>query len=431
MREQPNILFICTDQQFAGAMSCAGNDDLSTPGMDRIAEAGTRFERAYCTYPLCCPARGSFVSGLMPHQSGVVANKAQIDATLLPRTIGNVLREAGYDAALAGKWHVPGCKPEDCGLDELCPTDDARVPKVAAEYFNTEREKPFFLFASFINPHDICQVARNQDLPQGPVSRVTLEDCPGLPENFAIPPFAPEALQYLRRNTPRIYPTTEWTDDEWRHFRHAYFRLVEKVDAEVVRVLDALEASGKADNTVVIFTSDHGDGHGAHHWNQKTALWEEEIRIPLLISQPGGEGNRVENDRLVSNGLDLVPTVCDYAGADSPEGLAGLSLRPLVSSEGVADWREELVVETRINFGDGPGGESHARALVTDQYKYSVYLMGRNREQLVDIRKDPGEMVNLAVESRHRASLQECRDRLRAWCERTEDPAIGIIPSDH
>lgn len=428
MPDQPNILFICTDQQYAGAMSCAGNDNLSTPGMDRIAAAGTRFERAYCTHPLCCPARGSFVSGMMPHECGVMSNGTPIHPELLPQTIGNVLRGAGYDAALAGKWHVPGCDPEDCGLDHLCPTNDALVPKVSAEYFGADRDKPFFLFASFINPHDICQVARSQDLPQGPVPSATLEDCPGLPDNFAIPPYAPEALQFLRRVSPRIYPTLDWTDDQWRHFRHAYYRLVEKVDAEIVRLLDALDASGKADNTVVIFTSDHGDGHGAHHWNQKTALWEEEIRIPMIVSVPGGEGGRVE-ERLVSNGLDLLPTVCDYAGAACPDGLDGLSLRPLVESDTPDTWRDELVVETQTNFGDGPGGASFARALVTDQYKYSVYVMGRNREQLVDLQADPGEMVNLAVESRHRETLVDCRERLRAWGERTEDPAVKIVPT--
>jgi arylsulfatase A-like enzyme len=427
MADKLSILFISTDQQFAGAMSCAGNDNLSTPGMDRIAANGTRFDRAYCAHPLCCPARASYVTGLMPHQAGVIANGTPIHEALLPRTIGNVLRGAGYDAALAGKWHVPGCQPEDCGLDVLCPMNDALVPSVSADYFNAERDKPFFLFASFINPHDICQIARNQDLPQGPVPTAPLDECPSLPENFAIPPYGPEALQMLRSRSPRIYPTLEWSDDDWRHFRYAYYRLCEKVDAEVVRLLDALDASGKADNTIVIFTSDHGDGHGAHHWNQKTALWEEEIRIPMIVSAPGGPGGRVD-DRLVSNGLDLMPTLCDYAGADLPSGLEGLSLRSAVEGGASETWRDELVVETQVNFGDGPGGPSFARALVTDQHKYSVYMMGQNREQLVDLQNDPGEMVNLAVESRHRETLSGYRDRLRAWGERTEDPAVKMVP---
>lgn len=430
MPDQPNILLICTDQQYAGAMSCAGNDDLSTPGMDRIAAEGTRFERAYCAHPLCCPARASFVSGLMPHQSGVMSNGTPIHPSLLPNTMGNVLRRGGYDAALAGKWHVSGCDPEDCGLDVLCPPNDSRIPQVSADYFNADREDPFFLFASFVNPHDICQVARNQDLPQGAVPNAPLEACPGLPANFAIPPFAPDALQWLRQVSRRIHPTLDWTDEQWRPFRHAYFRLVEKVDGEIVRLLDALDASGKAVETVVIFTSDHGDGHGAHHWNQKTALWEEVIRIPMLVSAPGATGGRVNTEQLVSNGLDLLPTVCDYAGIACPEGLEGRSLRPLVEGTSTQDWPEELVVETQIGLGQGPGGPAFARALITDRYKYSVYSMGRYREQLVDLKNDPGEMVNLAVQSRWSDTLADHRGLLRAWCDRTEDPAAGIIPRD-
>ncbi len=426
MAGQPNILFICTDQQFAGAMSCAGNDNLVTPGMDRIAAAGMRFDRAYCTYPACVPARASFVTGLMPHQVGATGSPFEQD--LLDTTIGNVLREGGYDAALAGKWHAPGCEPSDCGFDWLCPKDDARVPSASADYISAERANPFFLFASFINPHDICQVARGQAPPQGPVPQAPLEDCPALPANFAIPPFAPDVLQWLRRVKPAAFPTLEWTDDQWRHFRHQYYRLVEKVDAEIVRLLDALEASGKADNTVVIFTSDHGDGHGAHHWNQKTALWEEVIRIPMIVSGSGQDGGRVDATHLVSNGLDLLPTVCDYAGIECPSGRDGLSIRPLVEGGDGGSWRDELVVETEIGLGGGPGEPSYA--LVTDSLKYSVYVMGSHREQMVDLNADPGEMVNLAVESRHAETLSWCRNRLGEWCERTDDPGVRIIPED-
>ena len=424
-----NILFISTDQQFADAMSCAGDDELSTPGMDRIAEAGTRFTRAYCTHPLCAPERSSYVTGLMPHQTNVTSNGTPIHESLIHEAIGNVMRAAGYNAALAGKWHVPGCDPSDCGLEHLCPTDDSVVP-VASETFMKESEKPFFLFASFINPHDICQIARNQTLPQGPVEQpASPEDCPGLPANFAIPPFAPDVLQWLRRASPRIYSTLGWTEDEWRWLRHQYYRLCEKVDGEIVRLLDALDASGKAEDTVVIFTSDHGDGHGAHNWNQKTALWEEEVRIPMIVSAPGQEGGRLDDRHLVSNGLDIFTTVCDYAGAECPDGREGLSLRPLVEGGDGGGWRDQLVIETEINFGTGPGGPSYARALVTDSYKYSVYAMGRHREQLVDLRSDPGEMVNLAVQSRHADDLSWCRNRLRAWCERTDDPGVRIVPS--
>mgnify|MGYP003330532695 CR=1 FL=1 len=175
------------------------------------------------------------------------------------------------------------------------------------------------------------------------------------------------------------------------------------------------------------YVLDHGDGHGAHQWNQNTALWREEIRIPMIVAAPG-QSAHVDDTHLVSNGLDLLPTVADYADVEAPEGLDGLSLRPLVESACETAWREQVVVETQINFGSGPGGPPYARALVSEQNKYSVFAMGRYREQLIDLAADPGEMVNLAVETKHGETLGRCRDQLRAWCERTNDPAIRIIP---
>jgi arylsulfatase A-like enzyme len=288
---------------------------------------------------------------------------------------------------------------------------------------------PVFLFASFVNPHDICQVARHQSLPQGPIEPpASGAECPNLPYNFAEPAFGPEILHFVRLHSPRIYPTVDFTDDDWRRLRWGYYRLIEKVDGEIERLLEALRASGREEDTLVLFTSDHGDGHGAHRWNQKTALWEEEIRVPLIASGKGvAVGGRTEA-RLVSNGLDLLPTVCDYARVEVPDGLPGHSLRPLLEDREVETWRQDLVVETQTSMGEGPGGPALGRAVVGERYKYSVYAMGRWREQLVDLQTDPGEMVNLAVERRWESVLQACRKRLRNWCEETGDEGARLLP---
>lgn len=427
MADRPNILLICTDQQFAGAMSCAGNDDLATPAMDSLAAAGVRFDRAYCTHPLCAPVRSSFVTGLMPHQTGVTTNGSPIAPELVPRNIGHLLGEAGYACALAGKWHVTGCTPEECGFEVLCGTRDSEIPDACSGFLERERG-PVFLFASFVNPHDICQAARSQVLPQGPIAEPTsVQECPNLPANCNWPAYGPEMLEFLQPTNPRVYPTVNYSDDDWRRLRWDYYRLVEKVDGEIRRLLEALQTSGRAQDTLVLFTSDHGDGHGAHRWNQKTALWEEEIRVPLIVSGCGTLEGQAD-PRLVSNGLDLLPTICDYAGVAIPDDLPGRSLRPLLEGQDVDDWRRNLVVETITGIGSGPGGEPVARALIGERTKYSVYAMGRWREQLVDLEKDPGEMVNLAVENRYQAALQACRNRLRAWCRETADEAASIIP---
>jgi arylsulfatase A-like enzyme len=196
---------------------------------------------------------------------------------------------------------------------------------------------------------------------------------------------------------------------------------MDSLAAEVGRLLTALQESGHDEDTLVLFTSDHGDGAGAHRWNQKTAFWEESIRIPLIARGPGVLRGQIE-PRLVSTGIDLLPTLCEVAGIDAPD-TDGRSLQPLLRGDQGGTWRNHVAVETSISLGDGPGGPAVGRALVCERTKYSVYAMGRNREQLVDLHQDPGEMVNLAVEARHADSLEKWRERLRAHCAQTEDQA--------
>ncbi|MDA0708856.1 MAG: sulfatase-like hydrolase/transferase [bacterium] len=428
MPEKPNILFIITDQQFAGAMSCAGNPDLHTPNMDRLAATGTRFTRAYCTHPLCGPQRASFLTGLYPHQNGSTHNGTPIHSELVGHTLGNALSDAGYDCALSGKWHVGGASPQACGFEVICGSRDREVPLRAIEFMKRKRDNPFFLFASFLNPHDICQAARSQPLPQGPVPEPSaVEACPSLPANFAIPPYSPDILQMLRQINRRVYPTLEYTEDDWRRLRFIYYRLCEKVDAEIGVVLDGLRDLGLEENTTIVFTSDHGDGHGAHNWNQKTAFYEEVINVPFIISHKGvTAAGRVDDTHLVSLGLDLFPTLAEVGGAAVPDGLEGLSLCGLSQDRATPFWRDHLVVETEIDIGDGPGGGGASRAVVTDRFKYSLYPMGRYREQLVDLHSDPGEMVNLAVNTRFVNTLQDHRKLLRDWCEKTRDPFLKM-----
>jgi choline-sulfatase len=150
---------------------------------------------------------------------------------------------------------------------------------------------------------------------------------------------------------------------------------------------------------VVIFTSDHGDLDAAHRMEHKTALYEEACRIPLLICEPGGaRAADADTTHLVSNGLDLLPTVCDYAGVDPPGDLAGASLRPLVEGKPVADWRTALPVESEIG-----------RMVVGERYKYVLYDSGAHAERLVDLTSDPGEMHNLATEPSCASVLAEHR----------------------
>jgi arylsulfatase A-like enzyme len=417
MPDRPNILYIFTDQQEAGAMSCAGNRDLRTPAMDSIAERGVRFEKTYCSFPLCTPSRASMFTGMMPHQVGINGNGKPIADEQRGAELGPVLADHGYECVYGGKWHVPEIAiPEGHGFRSICGFSDWDLPQHCVRFLRQPREKPFFLVASFDNPHNICEWSRNQPLPWGPVPEAPVDACPKLPPNFAIAEHEPEAVR-REQQASLIYRAGAFTPDDWRRYRHAHYRLVEKVDAGVAAILAALRASGQDANTLIVFSSDHGDGMGAHQWNQKSALYEECTRVPLIVAAPGPRHpGRTDSTHLVSNGLDLYPTICDYAGVPVPPGRDGLSLRRLLEADGATGWREHLVVETVFDGGLGTSG----LMVRTVTHKYCLYSWGKDREQLFDLDADPGEMTNLAGDPRHQAELQRHRDLLARWIEATD-----------
>ncbi len=190
-----------------------------------------------------------------------------------------------------------------------------------------------------------------------------------------------------------------------------YAHLTETVDAEIGIVLAALKESGLEDDTLVVFTSDHGDMDAAHQLAYKSLLYEESVRIPFIMARKGAiPAGRVDQKHLVSNGLDLLPTLCDYAGIEPPAGLPGRSLRPLAEGRDVPDWRSEVFVESE-----------NGRMVRTARYKYCLYDSGERRETLVDLERDPGEMNNLATSPQHRDELNRHRRLLMIWCEQQKD----------
>ncbi|MHB9131779.1 MAG: sulfatase family protein [Armatimonadota bacterium] len=422
---QPNILVLMTDQQYAGAMSCAGNSDLQTPAMDSLAAQGVRFDSAYCTYPMCIPARESLLTGRMASALGYRNWGDSIAETYTQQQLGFLVRDAGYDCVYGGKLHAPSNDATLHGFRPLCGQDDTMLAESCIEYVHDARE-PFLLVASFDNPHNICEWARNQNLPWGNVPAAPTDTCPLLPANFAIPAYEPQVIRVIQHRDPPVYPMADATPDQWRQYRHAYYRLVEQADRGIERILDALHDQGLDSNTVILFTSDHGDGLGAHQWNQKSILYEECIRVPLVVYDgraplTGGSVRR----ELVSH-VDVLPTVCDYAGIPVPTGVTGRSLRPFLDGHDTPAWRDEVVVETWPFQGDPT--RTLGRMLRTARYKYAVYSWGRYREQLFDLDTDPGEMVNLAVSAKCAPILQEHRERLRRYCAHTGDEFITAIP---
>lgn len=417
MPNRPNIVVIMTDQQNGDAMSCAGNGDLLTPHQDRLAREGVRFTRAYAAFPLCGPSRAAMATGRWPHQLGCMVNGASLTAEAIASSTGPLMRAAGYATGWAGKWHVPGIDmgrdAESFGFESVCGFSDTYLAEACEAYLRGPHQAPFLLFASFDNPHNICEHGRDQLLPWGEVeaARDVPSDYPNLPYNHAPPAFEARVLADLRKSMPPLQ--YGYTEDRWRRFRHVYFRLCEKVDEEIGRILAVLDDTGLAQNTVVIMLSDHGEHNGAHGLIQKSTSYEEAARVPFIVRAPGLAGGGTEA-AFVNTGLDLLPTLMDYAQTAPAPELSGVSARAIL--EGRVRPRETTFIEARMDKT-----EVELRAVLTERYKYTLYDRGQHREMLFDLRGDPGELVNLAVESRYADVLSTHRRLLYDWCLATGD----------
>ncbi len=426
LARKPNILFLITDQQTIGALSCAGNPDVKTPNLDRLAARGVRFTESYVANPLCVPSRAGLFSSRMPHELGIYGNT--MDAELATKgvpTMGELFQAAGYETAYAGKWHVHPAFPAyekkkntipgftvlpmggkdprqgDKKTEEKAPQCDPFAAEASVKFLRQPHDKPFLLTVSLLNPHDICEFTSFEGFKKMLPSDPAL--LPPLPANLHDTEKLPSEL------TTQTRKTRDWPDLQWRQYLWIYYRLVESSDKLIGQVLAALDETGLNSSTVVVFTSDHGEMMGSHQMVTKQKLYEESAAVPLIIAPPNAMPG-VDRQHLVS-GLDLMPTFLDYAGIAAPASLRGRSLRPLVEGRSMV-WRDFVAAEAM---------EPEARMIRTSRYKYICFGAGENREQFFDEEKDPGELHNLinsadltSEVARHRAFLQE-------WMQSTND----------
>lgn len=435
-QERPNVLIIMTDQQTADAMSIAGNKDLKTPAMDKLAKNGVRFTKAYCAQPLCTPSRTAIFSGKMPYETGFIGNAPEKDGqwpdSLL--MMGKIFQQGGYQTGYVGKWHlpVPVKKVSQHGFGYIENTNfldynDGATPSFCARFIKDNAKKPFLLVASFLNPHDICEWARDEHLKMDVLQDAPPPDqCPALPANWQIPANEPKIIRDQQKQVGlRTYPSVNYTPEKWRQYRWAYNRLVEKVDQYVEQVLYSLKKYGVEKNTIIIFTADHGDGYAGHSWNQKQVLYEEAAKIPFIISKMDGSIKPRTDDMLICNGIDIIPTICGLTGIQKPSYLKGLDISKRLADPS-KNLRDTLVIETDFADNEELLGIS-GRAVITKDYKYIVYNKGEIKEQLFNLSNDPGEITNLAVIANHKMKLQAMRSYLKKWCKTNGDQFINTI----
>jgi len=441
---RPNILFIYTDQQTVNALSCAGNRWLRTANMDKLARNGVRFERSYCPAPICGPSRGALAYGRHPHETGVRYN-GETPHEDLPN-LGTALREAGYDTTWTGKWHLPDSypktdeipgfhylqRPEGILGGFLGDAVDMHFAQRAGTYLRWHAglsSKPWFLGVSLHNPHDICHYFIKDKwigMPEPDPDHIDPTLLPPLPPNHYAVEDEAEYLQKRRHQKSYASETgnhgTDLSEAHWRAYLQSYYSMTETVDRCLTPILEGLEAGGWADNTLVVFTSDHGEGMAAHQWFTKLSLYEETLRVPFIAVPPGrydsGEG-RVDDEAIVS-GLDFMPTCLDYAGAGGREGaphLRGRSLRPLLEGRS-AFLRDHLVIP--IDLSPERREEVGRAVLRADGWKYTAYSGGARAEALYYLPDDPGETRN-RIDAEARVH-KEMRALLAKHSETTADP---------
>ncbi len=433
---RPNVLWIFTDQQQWDLMGCAGNVHAHTPHMDRLARRGVRFENTYCPSPVCGPSRGAMVTGRMPHDTKVRHNGDPLCEDT--PTMGEVLREHGYRTWWCGKWHLPEPRlyvdgdvrgfhnmplPEGLPKPFLGDNQDMLYAAQSHDWLVWHAalwSEPWFHACSLINPHDICFWPRtNREWAIGYECEEYehVDRMPPVPANLGIPNDEPEVLSMRRSRRNR-----ERSDTAWRAYNADYAAMTATVDRAVGMVLEGARKGGWLENTLIIFTSDHGDGGGSHQWTGKLSCYEEAAKVPMIVVPPGGlaEG-RADATSLVS-GLDIAPTVYDYAGVEDAPTTYGTSLRGAVEDGGRVE-RDYVVMHIAPGRRNDPEmGKIEGRMVRSDRYKYVVFDWGKNPEQLFDLQGDPGELKNLAPDPEYAAVIHRHREMLGEWKQRTDDP---------
>ncbi|MCL5269498.1 MAG: sulfatase-like hydrolase/transferase [bacterium] len=458
---RPNVLIIISDQLNIDAISVFrehykeaawGPHWVKTPNLDRLVGRGVAFLESHSANPVCCPARAAIFTGRMAIETGVVYNNIGIDDKV-PNMAQWFEQHGDYDRAYCGKWHAGGqwnCPDVDGprkipGFDTIPVMDfgvgatlDYQVSANAEAYIRNHRgEKPFLLVASLLNPHDICMWTGSL---MGRLVTARADEF-GLGDRLPILP--PNHSYSFSSEDPSGKPVTGFDDAQWRNYAYDYYRMVEKVDADVGRMLEAVEARGG--DTLVIFTADHGEGLGRHGRVQKWHPYDESVRVPLIIAWPGHVKEGVIDDAHLVSGVDIMPTVCDYAGIPAPPHARGFSLRPLLDRDGAAPagWRDHVYAEM----------QHVGRMIRTAQYKFVKFYKfsgkgdapfvkksdgtatqfepghGADYEEnpvrlLFDMKADPWETKNLAGEPQMASVLTSHEALLREW-------EAKLIPGTH
>ena len=461
--ERPNILFLFTDDHSTHAVSCYGSSYNKTPAIDRIAAEGMRFDRCLVTNSICAPSRAVILTGKYSHVNGQRTNSDTFDGS--QQTMPKLMQEAGYTTAIIGKWHL---KSTPTGFDHFEVlrgqgsyynpmlitngerihhegyTTDIITDRTIEWLENRDRNKPFMLMSQHKAPHGRWEPALRHlslyddvEIPEPPTlfddysgrASAASNHAMGLATHmgdhrlmfkysstFTAEQFAKFDGAFRPKN--EAFSKMSFSGDDetrWNYQRYIknYLRCVTAVDENIGRLLDYLDSSGLAKNTVVMYSSDQGFYLGEHGWFDKRWMYEESLRAPLVVRWPGLKPGRV-NRKIVSN-VDFAPTFLDIAGSTIPGDMHGQSLAPWLREDTFTGWRESFYYHY---YESGGHGVPIHYGVATDQYKL-IHYPETNEWELFDRKTDPREMQSVydspdygAVRKRLKGELNTHRQQL-------------------
>ena len=443
---RPNILFMIADDHRHSAMGALGIEAVSTPTFDALMAAGTTFTQAHImgstSGAVCMPSRGMLMTG---RHLFATPDPLPVDAPLLPELLGR----AGYDSFGTGKWHnrrpsyarafndsgrvffggmdnqyampVNDFDPKgEYPLDETYIADGYSTTVFCDDmirFLNSRSpdDAPFFAYIAFTSPHD-------PRTPPPPFDTMYDPNEIELPANFMPEHPFELGVREIRDEVLADYPRGE---SEIRRHIADYYGMISHMDADIGRVLDTLEARGLAENSIVIYTSDHGLGVGQHGLMGKQNLYDHSMRIPLIMRGPGIAAG--ERRQALLYLLDLYPTLLERCGVEIPDGQHGVSLNALLDGE-TRECRDAIFSAYQSVFGD-PGEKPHQRSVKRDGFKLiESTCEGKVTWQLFDLAADPWELTNLAGDADNAKRVEQLRQRLREEQARFEDPAMSTPP---
>ena len=459
--QNTNYLLILCDQLSATALSAYGNTYSQTPNLDRLAAQSAVFDYTYTPCPLCQPARASFWTSRYPHETNVRTNLPvqefpiyKQNESIKPGTfarisdeikgMGEYFSDAGYKCIHFGKDHSYGALK---GFD-VVPDVQINIPRTNPSinfdyetYLDVDTtaktvswltdqapalDQPFLAVADIQNPHNICGYIGEMRDGCHPENFELDRELPPLPENFDFDDLEnrPEFIQYLCCAHRRLRHAAHWTPLDYQYYLYAYYYYLAMADKQIGQILDALDKSGKRENTVILFFADHGEGMAGHHMVTKYGVfYEESNHVPFMFSGPGIKKGRIGG---VSSLLDILPTMLDYSGIPY-EGLAGTSQYNAITSNTSVSASPYVAAEWQDEFR---GYTVPGRMICDENYKYICYGEP-DSEELFDLKKDRLEKINVAKDPSYASVLDQYREKLEAHLTLTHDDFHQLAVSDH